>query len=79
MISNFPRVFATFILRPEPPDARGDRFDERVLARIQQAVCGLRGHAELMQFEKDRMFLRCLSCGHESSGWRLDRPDVSAA
>jgi hypothetical protein len=39
-------------------------------------LCGLQGHQGLLQFQRDRMFLRCLSCGHESSGWKLkeERP-----
>jgi hypothetical protein len=34
----------------------------------------------LLQFQADRMFLRCLSCGHESAGWELNdrRPVVTA-
>jgi len=45
---------------------------ERVLGRVREIFCGLHGHEDLLQFEHDRMFLRCLSCGHESSGWELD-------
>jgi len=26
----------------------------------------------LLQFETDRMFLQCVSCGHESPGWELN-------
>jgi hypothetical protein len=26
----------------------------------------------MMQFEQDRMFLKCVSCGHESPGWELN-------
>lgn len=43
----------------------------RVLARFRQFWCGLRGHDTLMQFEKERVFLQCASCGHESPGWAL--------
>jgi hypothetical protein len=43
----------------------------RVFARLNQFRCGLHGHDKLMQFEKTRMFLRCVSCGHESPGWAL--------
>ena len=43
----------------------------RVLAWFRQLWCGLRGHDNLMQFEKDRMCLQCASCGHESPGWAL--------
>jgi hypothetical protein len=42
-----------------------------VFERVRQAYCGLHGHDSLLQFEQDRMFLKCVSCGHETSGWEL--------
>jgi len=42
-----------------------------VLDRIGQLVCGIHGHDNLIHFEQYRMFLKCVSCGHESPGWRL--------
>ena len=42
-----------------------------VAARVRQMFCGLHGHDNLLQFERDRMFLRCVSCGHESPGWEM--------
>jgi hypothetical protein len=44
----------------------------RVMDRLRQVVCGLHGHDSLLQFEQDRMFLRCVSCGHETPGWALN-------
>ena len=38
---------------------------------FRQMLCGLHGHDTLLQFEEERMFLRCVSCGHETSGWEL--------
>ena len=43
-----------------------------VMDRIRQAWCGLHGHDTLLQFAHDRMFLRCVSCGHETPGWELN-------
>lgn len=40
--------------------------------RVRQLFCGLHGHDNLLQFEQDRMFLRCVSCGHETPGWSLN-------
>ena len=40
-----------------------------VFDRIRQAFCGFHGHDALLQFERDRMYLKCYSCGHESPGW----------
>ena len=42
-----------------------------VFDRVRQAFCGLHGHDSLLQFGQDRMYLKCVSCGHESHGWEL--------
>ena len=39
---------------------------------VRHLWCGLRGHDTLLQFEQERMFLRCVSCGHESPGWDMN-------
>ena len=44
-----------------------------MLYRLRQLLCGLQGHDSLRQFERDRMYLKCISCGHESHGWDLAR------
>jgi hypothetical protein len=31
------------------------------------------GHEETLQFQKERLFLKCHSCGYETSGWVLDK------
>ena len=46
-------------------------FGARLLERIRQLICGMHGHDTLLHFEHDRMFLRCVSCGHQTSGWEL--------
>jgi hypothetical protein len=43
-----------------------------VMDRMRQMLCGLHGHDSLLQFEQDRMYLRCASCGHETPGWELN-------
>jgi len=43
-----------------------------VIDRVRQMICGLHGHDTMLQFEQDRMFLRCVSCGHETPGWELN-------
>ncbi|HZR23842.1 MAG TPA: hypothetical protein VFA59_09660 [Vicinamibacterales bacterium] len=47
-------------------------FGGRFMERLRQLFCGLHGHDTMLQFEQDRMFLRCVSCGHETSGWDLN-------
>ena len=41
----------------------------RVLGLIQRLACGLHGHDAVLQYERRRMFLRCMSCGYETPGW----------
>lgn len=76
MVRNFPRLLATaggFTTRPaQAPQPEG--FGERVFDVVREAFCGLHGHDNLLQFEEDRMFLKCVSCGHESPGWELNEP-----
>jgi hypothetical protein len=54
----------------------GARAD--VMAWLRQAICGLHGHDSYLQFGRDRMCLKCVSCGHETHGWELGdaRPAV---
>jgi hypothetical protein len=42
-----------------------------VFDRVRQTFCGLHGHDTLLQFEQDKMYLKCVSCGHQSPGWEL--------
>ena len=52
---------------------------DSVVERVRHFWCGLHGHDMLLQFGHDRMFLRCVSCGHQSPGWELNeaRPTVT--
>jgi hypothetical protein len=76
MVIKFPRLFTIpDSLGPSSAQtSEGEGFGERVLDRVREAFCGLHGHDNMLQFEQDRMFLRCASCGHESPGWDLDEP-----
>ena len=49
----------------------------RVVGRLRQMLCGLHGHDTMLQFQQDRMFLRCVSCGHETPGWELNETPPS--
>jgi hypothetical protein len=44
-----------------------------VLDRVRQGYCALHGHDNLLQMEQERLFLKCVSCDHESPGWQLVR------
>lgn len=44
----------------------------QLMASLSRLICALRGHEEYLQFEKNRVFLHCIGCGHESPGWTVD-------
>jgi hypothetical protein len=59
--------------------SHADGLGSKLVDRARQILCGLHGHDTLLQFEHDRMFLRCVSCGHETPGWELkDDPPMAA-
>jgi len=58
-------------------DGAGESHFTNMLSWISEMYCGLHGHDELLQFESDRMFLKCASCGHESPGWEIAEPSRS--
>ena len=42
-----------------------------VMDSLRRLVCAFRGHEDYLQFEKNRLYLQCISCGHESPGWAI--------
>ena len=76
MVRNFPRLFTPTdeFSPPRTETAQVEGLGERVLDRVREAFCGLHGHDSLLQFGTDRLFLKCVSCGHESPGWELKEP-----
>ncbi len=80
MVTNYPHSIASHNgMQATSEDGKMDGFGVRVLDRMRQMVCGLHGHDSLLHFDKDRMSLRCVSCGHETPGWELNevRPTVT--
>ena len=83
MVTNYPRpVVATDAPRARVAHGTDDgraTSVTTVLAWMRQTYCGLHGHDSYLQFEQDRMFMRCVSCGHETPGWALNEaPPVPA-
>jgi hypothetical protein len=53
------------------PQAPPRSLPERFFAYLGQLACRLRGHDMLPQFNSNRLYLKCMSCGHETPGWQL--------
>ena len=51
----------------------------RTIQNLQRVMCGLRGHEAVLHFEPHRLSLRCLDCGHETTGWILESETRHAA
>jgi hypothetical protein len=65
------------VLPHRPPDAehldvRLGRGVRAARAFVREAVCAVAGHDYLVQAARHRLFLRCVDCGHETPGWRID-------
>ena len=72
MVPNYPRRTALETTQAEAVALReDDGLGTAVVVKMRQMLCGMHGHDNLMQFERDRMCLRCVSCGYESPGWAL--------
>jgi hypothetical protein len=72
MVTDYPNRMESHDADIETDAQRADDGVGTVLvARVRRMFCGMHGHDNLLQFERDRMFLRCVSCGHESPGWAL--------
>jgi hypothetical protein len=72
MVTQFPpRVASHEDLTEAAAQRLDDGLGSAVVAKVKRMFCGMHGHDNLMQFERDRMYLRCVSCGHESPGWEL--------
>jgi len=74
MVTNYPHSIASHDdeVRSTAGDANVDGLGGRVIDRLRQMFCGLHGHDTMLHFEQERMFLRCVSCGHETPGWELN-------
>lgn len=71
MVTNYPHPVASSEgISGATEEAHVEGFS--VIDRLHQLFCGLHGHDALLQFEQDRMFLKCASCGHETPGWALN-------
>ena len=74
MVTNGPQSMASREgLRTTSAPAQEEGFGVRMLDWLRQAFCSLHGHDTMLHFQQERMSLRCVSCGHETPGWSLDK------
>ena len=45
---------------------------EHFMGSLKRLICAFRGHEDYLHFEKNRVYLECIACGHESPGWTID-------
>jgi hypothetical protein len=46
-----------------------DSLFGRMVESLRQSLCAMRGHDSVLHFEKNKVMLRCTSCGYDSPGW----------
>lgn len=74
MVTHYPRRIVSADTAADAPAAHPAGVIDHVVTRLRRMFCGLHGHDKLLHFDRDRMYLECVSCGHRSSGWELDLP-----
>ena len=70
MVTNYPeRLTATAEINGDSSVSTG--VVVRVMGRLGQLLCGIRGHDSVLHFEGKRVMMRCTSCGHDTPGWEV--------
>ena len=81
MVTNFPQVTTAEPVAAGLAGETSGSLLTRLVLRVSQFLCGLHGHDSVLHFERNRVLLRCTSCGHDSPGWEVSgrRPRVRFA
>jgi NAD-dependent SIR2 family protein deacetylase len=70
MVTNYPQQL-TATADATRDATMDDGIVARVIGRLGQMLCGLRGHDSVLHFEGNRVMMRCTSCGHDTPGWEI--------
>lgn len=70
MVTNYPQQLAATAEETPETSFENGRV-ARVMSRVGQALCGLRGHDSVLHFQGNRVMMRCTSCGHDTPGWEI--------
>jgi hypothetical protein len=46
---------------------------DKAIEWVGQTLCGVRGHAMMLQFESNRLSLHCANCGRTTPGWAIEK------
>lgn len=68
MVTNYPQQLTASDVDRQ---SSGGAFVGRLLARLGQLLCGIRGHDAFLHVDGKRVTMRCASCGHDTPGWDL--------
>jgi hypothetical protein len=69
MVTNYPQQLTATEVGSS--SSTGVGLAARVMDRLGQMVCGLRGHDSVLHFEGNRVMMRCTSCSHDTPGWEI--------
>jgi hypothetical protein len=64
MVTNYPQ-------RRTAANQQPDSILARAVGRLGRWFCGMQGHECVLHFERNRVMMRCTSCGHETPGWEI--------
>ncbi len=68
MVTNYPQRLTA---ATEAGNDVSEGLVTRVMGRLGQLLCGLRGHDSVLHFQGNRVMMRCTSCGHDTPGWEI--------
>lgn len=71
MVTNYPQGVVVGGQTARAMGLTDEGLSTRLAKWLQQTWCALHRHDSLLEFERDRMFLRCTSCGYETPGWTV--------
>jgi hypothetical protein len=75
MVTNYPQQLTAEagMTHEHGQHGQDDGAVARAVSRVSQLLCGLRGHDSVLHFERNRVNMRCTSCGHDTPGWGNQR------
>lgn len=68
MVTNYPQQLA---VAAESTQEQSASVVTRAMGSLGRVFCALRGHDSVLHFERNRVSMRCTSCGHDTPGWEI--------